>query len=68
MPIQLPEEDQPIFLAARSANAAHLLTGDLKHFGPHMNQPEKSEGMMIKTVAEFLQATARAPRDKGPES
>jgi len=54
IPIELPDKDQPIYLAARSAHSTHLLTGDLRHFGPHMNQPEKSEGIVIQTVAEFL--------------
>lgn len=54
IPIDLPEKDQPIFLAAQAAKATHLLTGDLKHFGPHMNRPEKSGGIIIQTVADFL--------------
>ena len=52
--IRLPEKDQPIFLAARAAKATHLLTGDLKHFGPAMNKPHLSDGTVIQTVAEFL--------------
>jgi hypothetical protein len=52
--IDLPEKDRPVFLAAQAARATHLLTGDLKHFGPHMNQPGKSGGIVIQTVAEFL--------------
>src|SRR5207302_441362 len=38
LPILLPEKDQPVFLAARAAKATHLLTGDLRHFGPAMNR------------------------------
>lgn len=53
-PIVLPKKDQPIFLAALKAKATHLLTVDVKDFGPHMNQPEKSAGIIIQTVAEFL--------------
>jgi len=53
-PIQLPPKDQPIFLSALVAKATHLFTGDLKDFGLHMNQPEKSAGIIIQTVAEFL--------------
>ncbi len=55
-PITLPLKDQPIFLSALMANATHLLTGDLKDFGPHMNMPEKTVGIVIQTVAEFLDA------------
>jgi hypothetical protein len=52
--IRLPEKDQPIFLEARAARATHLLTDDLKHFGPAMNKPHLSDGIVIQTVAEFL--------------
>lgn len=54
IPIDLPEKDRPIFLAARAARATHLLTGDLKHFGSHINNPEKSAGIVIQTVADYL--------------
>ena len=53
-PANLVEKDQPIFQAARGWGASHLLTGDLKDFGPFMNQPEKTFGVLIQTVAEFL--------------
>lgn len=52
--IDLPEKDQPIFLSAQATQATHLLTGDLKHFGPHMNRPKKSSGIVIQTVADYL--------------
>lgn len=48
------EKDQPIFQAALACQATHLLTGDLKDFGPFMNQPENTFGICIQTVAEFL--------------
>jgi predicted nucleic acid-binding protein len=53
-PINLPEKDRPIFMSALKAKASHLLTGDLKDFGPHMNQPKKSAGIVIQTIADFL--------------
>lgn len=53
-PEGLAKKDQPIFQAALACQATHLLTGDLKDFGPHMNQPEKTYGICIQTVAEFL--------------
>src|ERR1700722_17794116 len=37
-PIDLPEKDRPIFMSALKTRATHLLTGDLKDFGPYMNQ------------------------------
>ena len=53
-PIELPEKDRPIFLTAMKSAATHLLTGDLKDFGPHMNQPQKTAGIIIQTVNNFL--------------
>jgi predicted nucleic acid-binding protein len=52
--IRLPEKDQPIYLAALACRATHLLTGDLRHFGAHMNRPCATGGMLIQTVAEYL--------------
>jgi hypothetical protein len=52
--ILLPEKDQPIFLAALAGRATHLLTGDLRHFRQHMNQPEETSGIVIQTVADYL--------------
>lgn len=52
--ITLPAKDQPIFAAALSAEATHLLTGDRKHFGRYMNQPGKSGGVIIQAVADYL--------------
>jgi len=53
-PIDLPEKDRPIFMSALKAKATHLVTGDLKDFGPRMNQPKKSAGIVIQTITDFL--------------
>jgi uncharacterized protein len=53
-PIPLPDKDKPIFLSAVHARATHLLTGDLKDFGPHMNKPHKTQGILIQSTAHFL--------------
>ena len=53
-PEGLAQKDQPIFQAALACQATHLITGDLKDFGPFMNQPENTFGVCIQTVAEFL--------------
>jgi len=53
-PIDLPAKDQPIFQAALEGRATHLLTGDMAHFGPFMNQAEKTGGIRIQTVSDFL--------------
>jgi hypothetical protein len=52
--IRLAEKDQPIYLAALACGATHLLTGDTRHFGPHMNRPRRTGGIIIQTVAEYL--------------
>jgi predicted nucleic acid-binding protein len=53
-PASLPEKDWPIYRAAHACKADVLLTSDLRDFGPLMNQPERCSGLLIKTVAEFL--------------
>ncbi|MBI2311099.1 MAG: DNA-binding protein [Betaproteobacteria bacterium] len=53
-PLALPEKDRPIFLAAVACRATHLLTGDIKDFGPFMNRPKQTGGGVIQTVAEYL--------------
>ncbi len=55
-PIDLPEKDRPIFLSAAGAGCTHLLTGDRKDFGRFMNDPKKTAGIVIQTVADFLAA------------
>ena len=39
-----------------ASGATHLLTGDLKEFGPFMNRPEETFGILIQTVANFLRS------------
>lgn len=53
-PPELNVKDKVIFQAAMECNVTHLLTGDLKDFGRYMNQPEKTSGVIIQTVADFL--------------
>lgn len=53
-PVDLPEKDRPILEAAIQCKATHLLTGDIKDFGPYMNKPEQSGGVIIQKVADFL--------------
>lgn len=50
----LPAKDAPIFAAAVHCRATHLLTGDIKNFGSLMNQPDVCGGMIVLTVAQFL--------------
>ena len=53
-PPGLSQKDRPIFQAAAACEASHLLTGDLKDFGPLMNRPEHTSGIRIQTVSDFL--------------
>lgn len=53
-PVPLPPKDQPILEAAIRYRATHLLTGDIKDFGPYMNHPDLCAGVTIETVAQYL--------------
>lgn len=55
-PLALPDKDEPIWSAALAARATHLLTGDIKDFGPHMNGPASTAGVVIQTVGDYLAA------------
>jgi hypothetical protein len=50
--ISLPEKDVPILLAAIEAQATHLLTGDVRHFGPYLGK--KIEGIAIVLPRMYL--------------
>jgi hypothetical protein len=52
----LKDKDEPIWSAALAARATHLLTGDIKDFGPHMNRPASTAGVVIQTVGDYLAA------------
>jgi hypothetical protein len=54
-PAGLPEKDGPIYRAAHACRADGLITGDLRDFGPLMNAPERCGGLLIQTVADWLQ-------------
>jgi uncharacterized protein len=48
----LPEKDQPILRAAIRAGASHLLTGDVRHFGPYFGRT--LAGVRILPPGEYL--------------
>jgi len=50
--VSLPEKDRPILLAAIEAQATHLITGDLRHFGPYFGK--RIEGILIVTPPQYL--------------
>ncbi len=60
VPDSLPPQDAVIFQSAVSCRATHFLTGDLRHFGPMMNQPQKTSSVVVQTVAEFLARLSHA--------
>ena len=55
-PQGLPEKDCPIYRAAHACRADVLLTGDLRDFGFMMNVREAAGGLLVQTVADFLNA------------
>lgn len=55
-PAGLPDKDCPIYRAAHACRADVLLTGDLRDFGFLMNDRNKASGLLIQTVADFLNA------------
>ena len=50
--LELPDKDRLILLAAVSAGATHLLTGDFRHFGPYYG--ERIEGVLVMPPGEYL--------------
>lgn len=50
--LSLPEKDAPIFLAAVEAQATHLITGDLRHFGPYFGK--RIAGILILSPSEYM--------------
>ena len=52
--LSLPEKDRPVFASAQRCKATHLLTGDRRHFGPYMNKPKNTMGIIVQSVGDFL--------------
>ena len=50
----LPEKDRPVFASAQRCKATYILTGDRRHFGPYMNKPKDTMGIVVQTVGDFL--------------
>ena len=48
----LPEKDMPILLAAIEARATHLITGDVRHFGPYFGR--RVRGILVLPPAAYL--------------
>ena len=50
--VHLPVKDAPILLAAMEAEATHLLTGDMRHFGPYLGK--RVAGIVILAPGDYL--------------
>ena len=50
--LTLPDKDVPIFLAAVAAQATHLITGDVRHFGRYFGK--RMEGMLVLPPGDYL--------------
>ena len=55
--ISLPDKDAPVLLAAIEAEATHLITGDLRHFGPFIRKTV--QGILVQTPADYLSTIPR---------
>jgi predicted nucleic acid-binding protein len=58
--VSLPDKDVPILLAAMEAKATHLITGDVRHFGPYFGKT--IEGILVLTPADYLKKVSRRTR------
>lgn len=56
--IQLPEKDWPILLSAIASRSTHLLTGDVRHFGPYFGQ--SLAGVRVLRPAVYLREIGSA--------
>jgi predicted nucleic acid-binding protein len=56
-PIELPDKDRPVLLAAISIKANYLLTGDMIHFGKYFGQ--RVRGIKICLPRDYLIAQQR---------
>ncbi len=56
--VSLPEKDWPIFSAAVAARATHLITGDVRHFGPYFGKA--IQGILTMTPARYLKTRRRS--------
>jgi uncharacterized protein len=57
--VTLPDKDRPILLSAIDSRATHLLTGDVRHFGPYFGQ--SIGGVLILRPAAYLAARQKTP-------
>ena len=53
-PVDLPEKDKPVFMAAVLSQADYLITGDVTHFGKYFGQTIM--GVTVCTVRDYIQS------------
>ena len=51
--IVLPDKDVPILLSAMEAQATHLITGDVRHFGVYFGRI--IQGILVQPPADYLE-------------
>jgi predicted nucleic acid-binding protein len=54
--VSLPPKDAPILRAAFAARATHLLTGDIRHFGPYFG---KQIGIAVMRPADYIKSKTK---------
>ena len=57
--VQLPQKDAPILLSAIAGKSTHLLTGDVKHFGPYFGS--SIVGVLILRPGDYIKSRQLAP-------
>ena len=50
--VSLPDKDAPIVLAAIEGKATHLITGDIRHFGPYFGK--KIQSILVLPPGNYL--------------
>jgi len=50
--VSLPDKDAPIILTAIEGKATHLITGDIRHFGPYYGK--KIQGILVLPPGDYL--------------
>jgi predicted nucleic acid-binding protein len=60
LPVNLPEEDRTVLLAAVEAKATHFLTGDFRHFSAYYGK--EILGVLILAPAEYFRLRGQGGR------
>ncbi|MBI4543662.1 MAG: DNA-binding protein [Gemmatimonadetes bacterium] len=55
--VTLPDKDWPIIGGAIAAEATHLITGDLQHFGPYFHK--RIAGILVVPPADYMRNARR---------